>query len=322
MPTDLEGIMNMRFLSVERPAAQHIKKGLRNLRDGIGLCNFAFGDLNGSGKTSAAFEVANEFFTLYFVCRPSDECLFKTKVSKIDHSTFPILEEEVIKQASPIPTPVERTDEARRIASILLVSHLYLLYHFLWMNPKGTPAQFLMWQLGDKANALVEKTFAELRNLSQWAAETFAGRLKFNIKKQLPSNKKTILLVIDEIENAVKVMPEDFAPRDRTPEGECKPGRGLCTPLLQAAYDLRDHAGWCLLLLGTEAVWMRSPPDPNKITKYPPNDYHFGLFPMASKENVHQTLRSLLKVDDAVIDQVGKISKYLYDARFSLLSKP
>ena len=63
------------------------------------------------------------------------------------------------------------------------------------------------------------------------------------------------------------------------------------------------------------------PPDPNNIAKYFPYFHNFELFPMASKQNVHETLRSSLKLDGAVVDQVKEVSKYLYDARFSLLSK-
>ena len=141
LPIGPEGKVDMRLYPSRRPAAVQIRDEVISLEQGK-LKYAMLAAVSGAGKTSVAFDLASQFFTIYFVCIPSNE---NPRSSKYDPSTFPILQEEVKDCINSNKDKRGMTNEARRIATVLLTCHLFALYHFLDKFPAGTPYQFLMF---------------------------------------------------------------------------------------------------------------------------------------------------------------------------------
>ena len=298
-----DGKVDMRLFPAERPAARFVGDILR--KNSFASRLYAMlAAVSGSGKTSVAFQLATELYTFYFVCAPSG--LELPRASKHDPSTFPLLQEEAKNRVPTFPTKRERTEEARRIAMTLLVSHLYLLYHFLTKHPDGTPTQFLMCQLNLNQGPLIVSTaFEKLRKLSVTAVSSFAIVLRNAIEQKLPN--QPLLLVIDEMESAAVVMTEHFISRQTTVDGFDKQGRGLLTPLLQAADDLSVIGRFNLLVMGTDSAMARSASATSSIGKGESHKFHSEQFPMASKDEVNRMLTSLLGIDEEIIEEVGDL---------------
>ena len=77
--------VDMRLFPAQRIAAREIGEKLRGLNPGF-LKYSMLAAVSGSGKTSVAFQLAMEFYTIYFVCTPSTE---NARASRFDPSTFP-----------------------------------------------------------------------------------------------------------------------------------------------------------------------------------------------------------------------------------------
>ena len=322
VPIGADGKVDMRLYPAERPAAQNILKELKRVGRTVGK-NMILAAVSGSGKTSVAFDLGGNLFTIYIVCMPAAPDIEK-RHSKHDVSTFPSFENEVERRvADRTASRRQKTEEARRIATVFLASHLFALYHFLSLHPDGTPFQFLCFQLSRDGAAIVEKTFNNIRNLSEAAGQNLAQLVANSLEEKLVSNNQlNVLLVIDEMEAAATLMDTHFVSRNLTPDGEDKSGRGLLTPLLQAAGDTSKLGRWDILVMGTGSVLARSESVTSDIGKGDLDNFRSEYFPFPNSDTVNSMLKTLLPgVDDILIEAVPEIKDYLYDARFRLLAR-
>ena len=314
LPLGVDGKADMRLFPRERPAAKMVGNLIEEAKGQVGC--YLFPAVSGSGKTSAVFELARKYFVLYFGCplRRTDS----SPKPKSDVSILEFLAREVKKR-----NKSEDTDEARRICAALLVSHLYLLYHFLTLYPDGTPFQFLMCQLNtDHGLPVVKKAFESLCTWTMRAVQSFASTLRNAIAERLLLRliRDVVLLAIDEMDDAAIMMEYRFISRRKSLFGH-DVKRALLTPLLQAAGDFSGPSNWNLLVTGKTSVldnlsWIEADTGmgPMQILKME------QFFPVANKGDVHQLLMKLLKLDPAVIEADKEVSKYLCNARFGLLA--
>jgi len=316
LPIGPGGTVDMRFYPSLRLAASEIRKKLSEGKFNNRLFYFMLAAVSGSGKTSVAFDVATDIFTIYFLCIPANE---NPRTSFVDPSTFPVLNVEVADRVRQYTTKEGKTQEAKRIATVLLVCHLLALHYFLSEYPEGTPYQFLMYQLSELGGwKFVLQAFEKLKYLTEQAAHHFALTLSSVIKGK---QGRTLLLVIDEMEGAAAVLSDCFVSRNLSRDGYAKEGRGLLSPLLQAAGDTSAFAQWNLLVMGTGSVLARAISVTSDIGKGPLTSFSASQFPMASEQEVRIILRTVLNISDELINKVTEVSQYLFDARFRLLAR-
>ena len=182
--------------------------------------------VSGSGKTSAIFQVGREFYTIYIPCIPKDfvHANNETRTEREKSGTFVFLEQTIEQEKAKNfnRSSREKTDEAKRISAVFIVSHFLV---FLTKFPNATPIEFLYFQLSKLAGQdCVKVIFDHLLNLTFQACEYLARSIRvkiaeiFNKMGKLP----TILLAVDEIEGAAASGHDYLSRNDKQDEDCCR----------------------------------------------------------------------------------------------------
>ena len=308
---------DLRFLSAKRPEAEKFSERLAKLEPGV-IARETWIAVSGSGKTSAIFEIARKFFTIYIPCIPEGAIKQedKSRTEREKSGSFATLQQAVKESVYQLKdNSREKTDEAKRICAAFIVSHFFILLVFLRAFPTATPIQYLFFQL-IKADGqdYVRLIFKNLRYLKFEASETLARKIRRELVKYFQDlNKKpTFLLAIDEIEGAATLGNDYLSRNDHSK-------RGLLSPFLQAVGDLEGAAAYSSIFCGTGSSSERAQTVTSDIGK---GEIDIAkVFPLATKENVYRILKLLPNVDGTMLKTLDEEIAYLVNARYRLTTR-
>ena len=220
--------IDFRFYPAERPAARNVFE-LLPLRETETISTTLVIVPSGFGKTSAAFEVGRNFFTLYMLCTPSEMGEARPYSGNNYNSSFAdflvALQQSLgAKPHNTVPQRTACTNEARNIASAYVSAHVFVLYLFMRTFPAATPYQFMRFQITELNPALICGVFSVLVKVLPDSLIKFANELHRAIVPLLDAykQKKTCLFVSDELEGALNQMDEYFTSRDGSKQGRAR----------------------------------------------------------------------------------------------------
>ena len=157
---------DFRFYRAERPAAKLILNALPLRIENKVISKLVYAP-SGFGKTSTAFDVGREVFTMYCACTPIrvGEATH-TKSGEECNTSFPLYRERVSLETGNMYVAGEISKHmatAVRLSASYIVSHVFILYVFLTVFPQATPYQFLRYQLSAVGASHVAAAFENWR---------------------------------------------------------------------------------------------------------------------------------------------------------------
>ena len=318
-PLGPDGAPDLRFLKAHRPPAEKLADKLRSLPFGS-IHREIWIAVSGSGKTSAIFQVGREFYTIYIPCIPKSlvDANTSTRIEREKSGTFVILENAILLETAKHfrhHSNREKTDNAKRLSAVFIVSHFFILLLFLTKFPTATPIEYLYFQLSKTiGQRCVNVIFTNLSTLTQQACEFLAESIRTKLRDRLKQMGRSpnILLAIDEIEGAA-TQNEAFLYRTN------KLNRGILSPFLQAVGDLEGPSAYSMIICGTGSSYERVHTVTSDIGKG--ELYIMPDFYMASEQAVVSMLKKLPGVDDECIRNCFPNISYLVDSRFRLLTR-
>ena len=316
-PLGPDGEPDLRFLPVTRPTAEKFADKLEKLGY-LKIYQEMWIAMSGSGKTSAIFQVARRYYTVYIPCIPRlvVDANNPARREREKSGTFCFLDDAIktfvglLKDGSR-----EKTDEAKRVSAAFIVSHFFILLRFLTKYTTATPIQFLFFQLvKTTGQQCIEKIFQRLRNLTLDASKSLAESIRQWLDAWFKKNNimPTMLLAVDEIEGAATAGNDYLSRNDH-------PNRGLLSPFLQAVGDLQRPLAYSLVVCGTGSSYERADTVVSDIGKGAIQT--IPEFPLATKQDVYSLLKKLPGVNDDCINKLSRKIVYLMNARFRLLSR-